>query len=134
MHRALERIERRVEALCQPGELVPAADLQALGGIRVGCERLRPASEPRHGGERRTSDKCSEQDRRGDAGEADHDQHEAQPAERMVDLRERSRHLNRAAVGVGRGKQTKVDPADGRLREVPALAGACDGAGALVDG
>ncbi len=52
LHRALERVERGVEALRQPRELVVALDLEAPGQVEAAGERLGLRREPRDRRER----------------------------------------------------------------------------------
>ena len=83
LDRALERVERRVEAARQARELVVALDLEPLREVGVGRQRLGAAREARDGRERRARDDAAERGR--DAG-----------------CRRRPRRAGRAAAGAAR--------------------------------
>ena len=69
LDRALERLERGVEALRKPRQLVAAADLQPLGEIEAPRERLRARREPGHRHERRACHEHPEERRQDDAAD-----------------------------------------------------------------
>ena len=78
LDRALERVERRVEAAREAGELVLALDLEPLREVGVGRQRLGAAGEARDRRERGARDDAAEHGRHEDADAADGEQDEQQ--------------------------------------------------------
>ena len=76
LHRALERVEGGVEAAREAGELVPAHDLHALRGVRVGGQLLGARGEARDRRERRAGHERAERGAEGHARRAHDQQHE----------------------------------------------------------
>ncbi len=86
LHRALERVERAVEALRQARQLVAALDLQPARQVEVARQRLGALGEARDRRERRARDQRPEQRRQHDAARADQREDQQQPAELVFDL------------------------------------------------
>ena len=125
-HRALERIERGVEAARKPRQLVVAAHLDPLGRVGVGGELLSTPREAGDRGERGARDDRPEPRAERDARGADHEQHEHDAVELPVDLVERAGHLDGPAAGQPGREHAQVDTFDVRVADVLPLPGPRD--------
>jgi hypothetical protein len=120
---ALERVERRVEAAREAGELVPARRVHALRGIGIGGELLRAPREARDRGKRRAGHERTEARAERHPSGANEQQDQQDPVELAVDLVERSRHLQGAAARESLRQHPQVDAVDGHVGQVGARAG-----------
>ena len=121
LDRALERVERRVEAVGQARELVAAAHLQSLGKVQAAGERLGPAGEAGDRRERRARDQRTEQRRDRDPGQAHDEEDQQYPAELVIDLGERPRDDHRAPRASDR-EHAQVGSLDGPVAQGPPAA------------
>ena len=94
-----ERLEHRVEAAGEAGELVVADRLDAAREVLRGGHVARAAHQAPDGPHGAAADEPAEHRREDDAGEADQGEHDRQPAQGGVDVLERARGLQRLALG-----------------------------------
>ena len=106
--RALERVERRVEAGGEPGELVLAVDLEPLGEVGVGRERLGAAGEARHRRKRGARHHAAEHAASTMPAPPTSEQDEQELPQRLVDLRQRPRGLYGARGPGADGEHAQV--------------------------
>ncbi len=117
-HRALERVEHRVEAGRQAPELVNPCELDPPAEVlreRDVLGRLREALQRQHGG---AGDQPPEQRRERDAADVEQREDQAQPAEQVVDFRELLGDLDRAPGRDVLGEDAHVQTVDLGVREV----------------
>ena len=120
--RALERVERRVEAAGQAGELVLALDLEALREVGVGGQRLRATREARDRGQRRARHDAAQHGRHEDADAADREQDPEQLSQGAIDLGQRPGDLHGAIRPASDREHAEVHAVDGGVAEVPSEA------------
>ena len=94
-----QRLEHRVEAARQRGQLVVADRLDAARQVVRGRHVARAAHQPAHRAHRAAADEAAEQRRQHHARQAHQREHRRQPPHRGVDGLERARGLQRLAVG-----------------------------------
>ncbi len=118
-HRALERVEHRVEARRQAPDLVVTCELDPPAEVL--CERdvlggLGEALQWQHGG---AGDQPPEQRRKRDAADVEQREDQAQAAEQVVDFGELLGDLNRAPGRDVLGEDAHVQAVDLGVREGP---------------
>ncbi len=132
--RVLERAQHRVEARGEPAELVAAAGVDALREVAGLRDVLRRAGQPAHGCEGRARHEQAEGDGDADAARGDQDQVEPDARERVVDLGQRARNLDRKALCVRHRDHAHVDSRDVGVGEKPVSLSTRDRTGVPVDG
>ncbi len=116
-HRALQRVEHRVEALREtsdlvfPGGLDPVGEIPRAGDVLGG---LGQALDRRH---RRAGDESSEQCGQRDPADVEQHEYQAQARERAVHIGQRLGELGGIAVRYGLAEDAQVDAVGARVLE-----------------
>jgi hypothetical protein len=134
VHRALERVERGVEASREAAELVTPGGVDPLRGVRRLGELLGTAREAPDRGQRGACHEGGQRAAERDPRRAHDQEHEQHAIELAVDLVEWPRHLDRAALGERPGQNSQMSAPGRGIGEELARAGPRDLAGTIVRG
>jgi len=129
----LECAEHRVEAFGQPAELVLAARLDALREVACLGHALGRSRQSAYGSKGGAGDEQAQRCGHSDSPGGDDDQEQADPIERVVDLAQWARDLDRITAHVRERQHAHVRPVDARVHQEAVAISARHLADAVVD-